>query len=52
MLLKDLFGVENTFQSADCKEKSKQKNLKLYGVEYPSQNKEIQEKILFKKIWL
>jgi len=39
------FGVENTFQSKEIKEKIKQTNLKKRGVEYASQSEEVKEKI-------
>ncbi len=38
------YGVENTFQNEEKKERIKQTNLERYGVEYPSQSNEIREK--------
>lgn len=38
------YGVENTFQALDIKEKIKESNLQNHGVEYPQQNDEIRKK--------
>ena len=40
----DKYGVKNSFQSNEIKEKIKETNLKKYGVEYPSQSKELLNK--------
>jgi hypothetical protein len=40
-----LYGVDNTFQNENKKNKIKETNIKRYGVEHPTQNKKIMEKI-------
>ena len=40
------YGVDNTFKSEEIKEKIKETNIKKLGVEYPMQNKDVQNKAI------
>ena len=43
-VIKEKYGVENCFQSTECKEKIKKTNLERYGCEHILSNKTIREK--------